>query len=65
MLPPPNKLRSYLHTKKFNYSTEEFPFREILENLFGIELENLHKTLGNFKKFEVKNNISTDQSTLA
>ena len=65
MLIESNKLRSFLHTKIFNYSIDKYPFKEILENLFGTELSNLHKTLGNFKKFEVKNNISTDQSTLA
>mgnify|MGYP007000102625 len=53
MLVEPKNLRSYLHTKLFNYSTEEYPFKEILENLFGTELDNLHRNLGDFKKFEV------------
>jgi len=54
-------LRSELHTKSYNYKTEEYPFREILEQLYGCELDNLHKHLGSFKKFRRDN----DQSTLA
>lgn len=57
MLIESNNLRSYLNTKILNYSTYENPFKEILEDLFGNELSNLHKTLGYFKNFEVKNNI--------
>ena len=55
------KLRQHLHTKSFNYSTEQYPFKRILEDLFGCPLFNLHKTLGNFDIF----NRTNDQSTLA
>jgi len=55
------KLREYLHTKSFNYSTDLYPFKKALENLFGCPLGFLHKTLGNFDIFDRVN----DQSTLA
>ena len=56
-----SSLRSFLHTKKFEYSTDEFPFYKILEDLFGCEPENLHLYLGDYSVFNREN----DQSTLA
>lgn len=60
MFPNVSSLRKELHTKHFSYSTKDYPFKETLENLYGSELETIHKTLGNFNKFERSN----DQSTL-
>ena len=55
------ELRRYLHTKSFEYPTSQYPFRELLEELYGCELSSLHKHLGKFDQFERAN----DQSTLA
>lgn len=54
-----SKLRADLHTKRFSYSTIDFPFRENLENLYGCELNTIHLSLGNFEKFERNNDQST------
>ena len=56
-----NKLRKELHCKVFEYDTNTFNFLAILENVYGVELEQLHQYLGSFNQFERKN----DQSTLA
>ena len=56
-----NELRKFLHTKSFEYPINEYPFREVLEELYGCELTLLHKYLGKFDQFERAN----DQSTLA
>ena len=54
-------IRSFLHTKNFFYDTKKFNFREILEDIYGCNLSNIHLYLGDFKRFERFN----DQSTLA
>ena len=54
-------IRQALHGKKFDYSTERYPFKEILEEIYGIPLDEIHKWLGNFDKFSKYN----DQNTLA
>lgn len=56
-----SQIRSYLHMKNFKFSTKDFPFKEVLEKIYGCELELLHNYLGNFDKFEREK----DQSTLA
>ena len=45
-------LRSYLHMKSFQYPIVNYPFRDVLENLFGCELSDLHKYVGEFDKFD-------------
>ncbi len=60
MITNATELRSALHTKRFSYSTINYPFKTILESLYGCDLERLHESLGNFEKFERNN----DQSTL-
>ena len=56
-----NELRRYLHTKSFKFSTYEYPFKEVLQELYGCELSYIHEHLGTFDQFERAN----DQSTLA
>ena len=56
-----NQLRIALHRKYFEYDTEVYPFKKIIESLFGCETKDLHKYIGNFKEFERSN----DQNTLA
>ena len=51
-----SKIRSNLHMKSFEYSIKEFPFKNILEGIYGCELDNLHKYLGSFDHFERENN---------
>ena len=53
-------LRSHLHMKRFQYSTANYPFKEVLESLFGCELGDLHKYIGKFEKFDREH----DQNTL-
>ena len=55
------ELRPYLHTKNFEYDIKKYPFKETIEKIFGCELSNIHKHLGEFKRFKRTN----DQSTLA
>ena len=57
----PNSIRKKLHCSYFSYDTILYPFKNILEELFGCKIEELHKHLGYFEEFE----RSTDQSTLA
>ena len=56
-----NQLRIDLHREYFEYDTELYPFKKIIESLFGCETKDLHKYIGNFKEFERSN----DQNTLA
>jgi len=56
-----SELRNFLHLKSFEYSTEDYPFKETLENIYGCKLDSLHKFLGQYDIFELKN----DQTTLA
>ena len=56
-----SKIRGNLHMKSFEYSIKEFPFKNIIEGMYGCELDNLHKYLGNFDHFKREK----DQSTLA
>ena len=46
--------RQRVHGMTFSYELEKYPFREELEKLFGIELQDLHLWLGNFEKFDRK-----------
>ncbi len=61
----PRNLREELHTKKFHYSTDRFPFKAVLTNLLGVELEELHLGLGSFELFNTSEGYSREQSTLA
>lgn len=55
-------IREELHKKHFSYSTKEYPFKENLQDLFGVELHSIHKTLGDYKLWD---DVSFTQSTLA
>ena len=55
-----SKLRSHLHMKSFNYSIELYPFKEVLESIYGCQLGDLHKYIGKFDKFDREH----DQNTL-
>ncbi len=55
-----SNLRSHLHMKSFQYPIEDYPFKEVLQNLFGCALSDLHKYIGKFDKFDREH----DQSTL-
>lgn len=56
------ELRRSLHRKNFKYFKNDYPFKENLINLFGIELHSLHKTLGSY---ELWKDGAITQSTLA
>ena len=56
-----NKIRKRLHTQRFSYNTEEYPFKDVIESILGVRLEELHKFLGHNDVF----NRTSDQSTLA
>lgn len=56
-----NEIRKKLHGQHFAYSTEDFPFKDAVEETLGVRLEELHKYLGHFDVFGREN----DQSTLA
>ena len=60
MITNATELRKTLHTKRFSYSTTNYPFKTTLESLYGCKLKSLHRSLGSFDKFERNN----DQSTL-
>lgn len=47
------------HGKTFVYDVNEYPFKDELEKLFGIQLNELHNWLGDFDKFERKNDQQT------
>ena len=55
-------LRRELHTKKFEFEKNDYPFKEKLIDLFGTELGSIHKTLGNFSFWD---DGASTQSTLA
>ena len=48
-------IRSQLHMKYFDYSVNDYPFKETLENLYGCKLVDLHLYLGKFERFEREN----------
>jgi hypothetical protein len=56
-----NDIRKSLHTQHFSYNTEEYPFKDLVEEILGVRLEELHKFLGQYNVF----NRASDQSTLA
>ena len=56
-----NTLRKQLHGKSFEYDSEKYNFKQVLEELFGCKTEDLHLHLGDFQRFKRNN----DQSTLA
>ncbi len=49
------ELRPQLHMKYFDYSVNDYPFKETLENLYGCKLVDLHLFLGKFERFEREN----------
>ena len=51
--------RISFHGSKFSYDTNSYPFKDKLEELFGTELSELHNWLGEYKKFERKNDQQT------
>ena len=54
-----NEVIKRLHLKSFYYNTEKYPFKEVLESLFGFACEDAHKYLGNFEIFKRENDQST------
>ena len=54
-------LRPQLHMKYFDYSVNDYPFKETLENLYGCKLADLHLYMGIFERFKRDN----DQMSLA
>ena len=58
-------LRRNLHTKRFKYSTTKYPFKKVLTDLYGIDLEELHLALGSFELFNTTEGYYREQSTLA
>ena len=60
-MPKVNTLRKRLHGKSFEYNSQKYNFKKVLEELFGCKTEDLHLHLGDFKRFKHNN----DQSTLA
>jgi len=57
----PNSPRKQLHCKSFSYDTSIYPFKECLEDIYGVKLQDLHHHLGRFPVFT----RDQDQSTLA
>ena len=53
------EVRKELHTKKYNYDVEKYPFKDVLESLFGVELENIHQWLGEYSEFSKDNDQNT------
>ena len=51
--------RQRVHGMTYRYELEKYPFREELEKLFGLDLQDLHLWLGNFEKFDRKNDQQT------
>lgn len=47
--------------QRFSYSIKDYPFKEVIESWYGVELEELHQFLGSFDVFD----RSRDQATLA
>ena len=54
-----SETRQKAHGKIFSYEVEKYPFKNELEKLFGIELNELHYWLGHFDKFDRKNDQQT------
>lgn len=54
-------IRPFLHGKNFIYNTDKYPFKETIEEIFGVELGKIHTTMGDFDPFSRSN----DQSTMA
>lgn len=55
-----NAIRRRLHTQHFGYDINKYPFKDAVEGLLGVKLEELHKYLGHYDVFDRAN----DQSTL-
>ena len=47
-----SETRQRVHGMTYRYELEKYPFREELEKLFGLDLQDLHLWLGNFEKFD-------------
>ena len=43
-----SETRQRVHGMTYRYELEKYPFREELEKLFGLDLQDLHLWLGNF-----------------
>lgn len=56
-----SETRSSAHGRHFEYNTGMYNFKDVLETLFGCDLSELHKWLGNYESFKRHN----DQHTLA
>ena len=54
-----SETRQRVHGITYRYELEKYPFREELEKLFGLDLQDLHLWLGNFEKFDRKNDQQT------
>ena len=54
-----SETRQRVHGMTYRYELEKYPFREELEKLFGLDLQDLHLWLGNFEKFDRKNDQQT------
>ena len=54
-----SETRQSVHGMTFQYELSKYPFREVLEKLFGLELQDLHLWLGDFEKFDRKNDQQT------
>ena len=54
-----SETRQRVHGITYSYDLEKYPFRQELENLFGLDLQDLHLWLGNFEKFDRKNDQQT------
>ena len=38
--------------KSFDYSVNDYPFKETLENIYGCKLKDLHLYMGKFERFK-------------
>ena len=54
-----SETRQSVHGMTFQYELSKYPFRDELEKLFGLELQDLHLWLGDFEKFDRKNDQQT------
>ena len=54
-----SETRQSVHGMTFSYELRKYPFGEALEKLFGLELQDLHLWLGDFEKFDRKNDQQT------
>ncbi|WP_288260244.1 hypothetical protein [uncultured Prochlorococcus sp.] len=55
-----DKIRESYHCKKFSYSTQKYPFKNLVEEIFGVPLGDLHKWIGEYNVF----NRDNDQNTI-